>query len=270
MALTGEVRGWLAEDLGECDLTSEAVVAAGAHCEASLRLKEPGVVCGLAVAKAVFRELDPGLVFEARGGDGDQLQPCELARLAGDARAILAGERLALNLLGRLSGIATLTRRYVDEVAGTHTLILDTRKTTPGLRALEKEAVRMGGGRNHRFGLYDGILIKDNHLRLAGGIRQAVTQAAATGFTVEVECDTLDQLREALHAGADRILLDNMAPSQLARAVALAGGRAELEASGGITVNSVRAVAETGVDFISIGALTHSARSLDVSLEVLT
>jgi nicotinate-nucleotide pyrophosphorylase (carboxylating) len=234
-----------------------------------LLLHEPGVVSGLEVCATVFRELDPGIRFEARCAEGDHLQPGELARLEGAAAAILAGERLALNLLGRLSGVATLTRRYVDAVAGTGVTILDTRKTTPGLRALEKAAVRDGGGSNHRLGLYEGILIKDNHLRVAGGIGQAVERARLTGLAVEVECETLDQVAEALTAKADRILLDNMPPEQLAEAVALVGGKAELEASGGITLDTVRTVAETGVDFISVGALTHSARCLDVSQEVL-
>jgi nicotinate-nucleotide pyrophosphorylase (carboxylating) len=182
---------------------------------------------------------------------------------------VLTGERLALNLVGRLSGIATLTRRYVDAVAGTGAAVLDTRKTTPGLRALEKHAVRCGGGRNNRLRLDGAILIKDNHLRLAGSIGAAVERAKATGLPVEVECDALDQVRQALDAGADTILLDNMALTQLREAVALAGGRAKLEASGGVSLESVRAIAETGVDFVSVGALTHSARSLDVSLEVL-
>ncbi len=265
-----DVRPLLAEDLGPGDVTSEAVVPAGSRCAASLLLREPGVVCGLAVAEAVFRELDPGVSFVRRCEDGDACEPGELAALEGDARALLAGERTALNLLGRLSGIATLTRRFVDAVAGTGATILDTRKTTPGLRALEKEAVRRGGGANHRLGLWDAVLLKENHLRLAGGVRAAVERAAATGLPVEVECETLAEVREALAAGAARILLDNMTPDELREAVALAGGRASLEASGGITLATVRAVAETGVDFISIGALTHSARALDVSLEVLT
>jgi nicotinate-nucleotide pyrophosphorylase (carboxylating) len=263
------LRAWIAEDLGTGDVTSEAVVPAEASCEARLLLKEPGVVCGLAAAAAVFHELDPEVEWEALREDGQRLDACELARLSGRARAILGGERLALNLLGRLSGVATLTRAYADAVEGTGAAILDTRKTTPGLRALEKEAVRCGGGRNHRFGLYDGILIKDNHLLFAAGVGDAVERAQATGVPVEVECDTLGQVRDALDAGADRILLDNMTPAELAQAVELAGGRVELEASGGVTLENVRAVAETGVDFVSIGALTHSARSLDVSLEVL-
>jgi nicotinate-nucleotide pyrophosphorylase (carboxylating) len=264
---TFDVRGWLAEDLGDGDLTTEAVVPEGATAEAAIVLKEPGVVCGLELARAVFVELDPDLRFEAPVADGEAFEG-EIARLAGSARALLSGERLALNLLGRLSGIATLTRRYVEAVAGTGVTILDTRKTTPGLRAIEKYAVRYGGGTNHRLALDDRILIKDNHLRLAGSIASAVDLAQATGVPVEVECDTLDQVREALEADADSILLDNMAPATLVQAVALTAGRATLEASGGVTLANVRAIAETGVDSISIGALTHSARALDFSMEV--
>jgi nicotinate-nucleotide pyrophosphorylase (carboxylating) len=260
---------WLAEDLGAGDATTEAIVAEDATCAANLLLKERGVVCGLAHAEAVFRELDPALRFEPLASDGEPVDPGVVARLEGSARAILTGERTALNVLGRLSGIATLTRRYVDAVAGTGAVILDTRKTTPGLRTLEKEAVEAGGGTNHRFRLDDGVLIKDNHLRLAGSIAEAVEKTRETGLPVEVECDTLDQVREALSAGADRILLDNMSPAELREAVRLVGGRAETEASGGVTLDTVREIAETGVDFISVGALTHSARSLDVSLEVL-
>jgi nicotinate-nucleotide pyrophosphorylase (carboxylating) len=267
MELTAvDVRTWLAEDLGDGDLTSESVVPDGTTAEAAILLKERGVVCGLDLVHAVFAELDPNVRFEMRAADGDETAG-EVARLEGDAHALLGGERLALNVLGRLSGIATATRRYVDAVAGTGATILDTRKTTPGLRALEKYAVRCGGGTNHRLGLDDGILIKDNHLRVAGSISAAVERAKATGVEVEVECDTLDQVRDALEAGADMILLDNMSPPQLAEAVALADGRA-LEASGGVTLENVRAVAESGVDFVSIGALTHSARALDVSMEV--
>ena len=193
-----------------------------------------------------------------------------LAEITGPTAAILTGERTALNLVARLCGIATLTRSYVDEVAGTGVTILDTRKTTPGLRALEKYAVRCGGGHNHRFGLDDAILVKENHLRIAGGITAATAKLAGnTGeITVEVEAETLEQVAEALAAGVERILLDNMTPTEIAAAVELAAGRAKLEASGGITLETVRAYAETGVDFISIGALTHGARSLHVSLEV--
>jgi nicotinate-nucleotide pyrophosphorylase (carboxylating) len=266
--LTGfDVRAFLAEDVGDGDVTAEAVVPADARVDATLLLKEDGVVCGLQVAETVFRELDPDVRFEALAHDGDRVQG-EVARISGTARALLTGERTALNLLGRLSGIATLTRRYVDAVAGTGTLILDTRKTTPGLRALEKLAVRTGGGANHRFGLYDGVLIKDNHLRLGGGVASSVRQAKETGLPVEVECETLDDVQAAIDAGADTILLDNMTPAQLREAVGLLRGRARTEASGGITLETIREVAATGVDAISVGALTHSARSLDVSMEV--
>jgi nicotinate-nucleotide pyrophosphorylase (carboxylating) len=266
--LTGfDVRAFLAEDVGDGDVTSESVVPAGAELEAFLLLKEEGVVCGLDVAEAVFRELDESVEFERRAADGE-LTTGEVARVAGNARALLTGERTALNLLGRLSGVATLTRRYVDAVAGTGATILDTRKTTPGLRALEKLAVGCGGGTNHRFGLYDGILIKDNHLRLGGGVAECVRRAQGRGLPVEVECETLDDVREALDAGADILLLDNMTVAQLDAAVRFVDGRAKTEASGGITLDTVRDVAATGIDFISIGALTHGARSLDVSMEV--
>ena len=268
MELTGfDVRTFLAEDVGEGDLTSLAVVPEDALLEASLLLKERGVVCGLEVAEAVFRELDPGVEFEPLARDGDVAQG-PIAGVAGNARALLTGERTALNLLARLSGIATLTRAYVDAVAGTGATILDTRKTTPGLRALEKLAVRIGGGVNHRFGLFDGILIKDNHIRLAGTVSEAVRRAQGNGTPVEVECETLDDVRAALDAKADILLLDNMTVSQLRDAVLLVAGRAQTEASGGVTLENVREIANTGVDFISVGALTHSARSLDVSMEV--
>jgi nicotinate-nucleotide pyrophosphorylase (carboxylating) len=266
--LTGfDVGAFLAEDVGEGDLTSLSVVPEDARLKASLRLEERGVVCGLEVAESVFRELDASVAFEPTTEDG-ALTEGEVARVAGDARALLTGERTALNLLARLSGIATLTRTYVDAVAGTGATILDTRKTTPGLRALEKLAVRAGGGRNHRFGLYDGILIKDNHLRLGGGVARSVRAAQGHGVPVEVECETLDDVREALAARADTLLLDNMTMPELREAVQLVAGRAKTEASGGITLETVREIAETGVDYVSVGALTHSARSLDVSMEV--
>jgi nicotinate-nucleotide pyrophosphorylase (carboxylating) len=267
MALTvTDVDRWLAEDVGDGDLTGTAVIDEDAVCTARLLVKEAGVVCGLDVAAEVFDRL--GVKLEALAADGDMVEPGPVGSLEGSARGVLAGERLALNLIGRLSGIATFTRRFVDAVAGTGTVILDTRKTTPGLRALEKHAVACGGGRNHRLGLYDGILIKDNHLRVAGSLGEAVGRAKQTGAPVEVECDTLAQVREALAAGADSILLDNMTVPELREAVELTAGRARLEASGGVTLETVRALAETGVDFISVGALTHSARALDVSLEV--
>jgi nicotinate-nucleotide pyrophosphorylase (carboxylating) len=261
-----DVDRWLAEDVGDGDLTSLAVIGEDATCTAGLLVKEPGVVSGLRVAADVFDRL--GATLEPLAADGDAVDPGTVARVEGPARGVLTGERLALNVLGRLSGIATLTRRYVDAVAGTGAVILDTRKTTPGLRSLEKHAVACGGGQNHRLGLYDGILIKDNHLRVVGSLAEAVARAKETGAAVEVECDTLAQVREALAAGADSILLDNMSVSELREAVELARGQARLEASGGVTLETVRAIAETGVDFISVGALTHSARALDVSLEV--
>jgi nicotinate-nucleotide pyrophosphorylase (carboxylating) len=260
----------LSEDVGSGDLTTQQVVPADTTCTAEISVKEPGIVCGLHVAEAVFKELDPELGFEALLADGDRIEGrTPVARLHGRAAPVLTGERTALNFLGRLSGIATLTRRFVDAVEGTGAQILDTRKTTPGLRALEKHAVECGGGRNHRFGLYDGILIKDNHLALTGSIGGAVRSAAGAGVPVQVEVEDLDGLREALEAGADAILLDNMPPDVMREAVTIAAGRATLEASGGVTLDTIRDIAETGVDFISIGALTHSARSLDVSLEVL-
>jgi len=267
MELTLDVGAWLAEDVGAGDATTSTVVDEDAACEGRILVKEPGVVCGLAAAGAVFEAL--GARLEPLVADGDRVEAGPVAHVEGLARAVLTGERLALNLLGRLSGIATLTRLYVDAVDGTGATILDTRKTTPGLRRLERQAVRCGGGTNHRFGLDDGVLIKDNHLRVAGSIGEAVRRARAAGLPVEVECDTLGQANEALGAGADRILLDNMAPDELRVAVALVARRAETEASGGVTLDTVRAVAETGVDFISVGALTHSAHALDVSLEVL-
>ena len=261
----------LAEDVGEGDVTTEALVGEDSSSIGTLLLREAGVVCGLRAAEIAFRSLDDELVFELLVDEGDQVGEGggEVARLNGPTRAILTGERTALNFLGRLSGIATLTRRYVDAVAGTGVAILDTRKTTPGLRALEKHAVRTGGGRNHRFGLDDGVLVKDNHLLAAGSIVDAVARLrASTDLPIEIECDTLAQVEEALAAGADAILLDNMSLDALRAAVAVTRGRARLEASGGVTFETVRSIAETGVDEISIGALTHSARSLDVSLEL--
>jgi nicotinate-nucleotide pyrophosphorylase (carboxylating) len=259
----------LAEDVGAGDRTSEALVPADARCRAQLLLEEPGVVCGVPVAAAVFRALDPSVRVDARVDEGATVSdvPAVLAEIEGPARAVLTGERVALNLVARLSGIASLTRRFVELADGTGATILDTRKTTPGLRALEKYAVRCGGGGNHRAGLYDAVLVKENHLRIAGGITAAVASLNGNG-DVEVEAETLDQVREALDAGVPRILLDNMTPQQVTEAVAVAGGRAQLEASGGISLATIRSYAETGVDFISVGALTHGARSLHVSLEV--
>ena len=264
------VHSALAEDIGAGDVTTEATVPADAVGTADLLVKERGVVCGLRAAEAAFLALDPDMRFEALAREGDLVEPpATVARVTGSQRAILTGERVALNFVGRLSGIATLTRRYVDAVEGTGAAVLDTRKTTPGLRALEKHAVASGGGRNHRFGLDDAILIKDNHLRAAGSITAAVELVrAASDLSIEVECDTLDQVGEALDAGVGAILLDNMTLDQLREAVALVRRRARLEASGGVTLDTIRAIAETGVDEISVGALTHSASSLDVSLEL--
>ena len=259
----------LAEDIGSGDITTKAVVEADARALARIEQKQPGVVSGLSVAQAVFERVDPDLGWEARCAEGEWRDGGPVAEIDGAATSILAAERVALNFLGRLSGIATLTATYVRAVEGTGVRILDTRKTTPGLRALEKEAVRAGGGTSHRSGLYDAILVKENHAALAGGVAQAATSAlsgAPDGVTVEVECASLDEVAAALDAGVPRILLDNMAPVELRGAVELVAGRAELEASGGITLNTIRTVAETGVDYISVGALTHSAPALDFSL----
>jgi len=260
----------LAEDLGSGDLTAEAVVPEGARARGMVVAKQDGVVAGLSVAAAVFAEVDQGVEVSLCCMDGDRVHGFdELLALSGPARSILAGERVALNLLGRLSGVATVTAAYVAAVEGTRARILDTRKTTPGMRALEKAAVVAGGGTSHRFGLYDAILVKENHVRVAGGVREAARRALAhapDGVVVEVEVESLAELEEALQAGIERVLLDNMSPEELRAAVALTAGRAKLEASGGITLDNVRAVAESGVDFISIGALTHSASALDVSL----
>ena len=263
----------LAEDLGPGDLTSEATVPAEAEAVGRIVLKEPGVVYGLDVAREVFRQAGaPG--FEALVDEGGWLDgvPLEVARVSGSARAVLAGERTALNLLGHLSGVATSTARFVKAVEGAGVQVLDTRKTTPGLRNLEKAAVAAGGGVNHRFGLYDAILVKENHIAMAGGVVEAVAacRESAPGLPVEIEAETLAQVEQAIEVGADRILLDNMGVADLAAAVALrdaAGDAAPLlEASGGIDLETAGAIAATGVDFISVGSITHSAPTLDFSL----
>ena len=259
----------LAEDLGDGDLTVRAVVPAGTRSRGGIRQKEPGVPAGLDVARAVFQRVDPDTRFTAVAPEGEWREAGFVADLEGDAASILAAERTALNFLGRLSGTATLTARYAAAVEGTGATILDTRKTTPGMRALEKAAVVTGGGASHRAGLFDAILVKENHARVAGGVCEAARRAVAgapAGAIVEVEVETLAELEEVLDAGVTRILLDNMGLGELRAAVEQARGRAQLEASGGITLDSVRAVAETGVDFISVGALTHSAPALDLSL----
>jgi nicotinate-nucleotide pyrophosphorylase (carboxylating) len=258
----------LAEDVGAGDVTTELLVPPDARGRAVLTQKAPGVVAGMRVAEAVFHRVDPALRWHAHVEEGVwRSEGGRVAEVAGASRSILTAERVALNFLQRLSGVATLTARYVREVKGTGARILDTRKTTPGLRVLEKQAVLAGGGHNHRSGLFDAILVKENHSAMAGGVGEATRRAVAAGSgPVEIECSTLDEVREALDAGAPRILLDNMTNDRLREAVALVAGRAELEASGGVTLETVRAIGETGVDYISVGALTHSAPALDVSL----
>lgn len=259
----------LAEDVGAGDATTDAIVPEDASGLASIVAREAGVICGLEAAAAVFRRLDPAARFQALVTDGAFVSPQPVARIEASLRAILTGERTALNLLQRMSGIATVTRAHVEEVDGTGVEVLDTRKTAPGLRALDKYAVACGGGTNHRRGLDDAILIKDNHVAVAGGVSAAVRLARRSSpLPIEVEVDTLDQLDEALAAAPDAILLDNMDPPALREAVRRTNGRCRLEASGGITLQTIRAVAETGVDAISVGALTHSVAALDVSLEV--
>jgi nicotinate-nucleotide pyrophosphorylase (carboxylating) len=267
------LRRALAEDLGRAgDLTTLAVVPAGARATARLLARRDGTLAGLEVALAAFRLLEPGIEIHAGCRDGEAVKAgATLAELSGPARPLLSAERVALNLLGRLSGIATATRGLVDAVAGTAARVTCTRKTTPGLRALEKYAVRCGGGANHRFGLDDAILIKDNHRVVAGGITAAVERArAAAGHLVkvEVEVDSLEQLEEALRCPIDAVLLDNFAPPELRRAVDRIGGRVISEASGGIDPRTARAVAEAGVDVLSVGWITHSAPALDVALDV--
>ena len=262
----------LAEDVGSGDVTTDAIVPADLRGSADVVVREAGVICGLDQAFAVLLELDPEARMERLAKDGDLVSrpPQVVARLHASVRALLTGERTALNLLQRMSGIATTTRRYADLVAGTGVQLLDTRKTAPGLRALDKHAVTCGGGTNHRAGLHDAVLIKDNHVAVAGGVPAAIERVRLRhpGRPVEVEVDTMAELQQALDAGADVILLDNMPPGQLRRAVATTAGRARLEASGGITIDTIREVAETGVDAISVGALTHSVRALDIALEV--
>ena len=262
----------LAEDVGAGDVTTDAIVSAQLRGSATVVVREPGVICGLEQALAVLRRLDPQATMETLLADGCEITtvPAAAARVHASMRALLTGERTALNLLQRMSGIATATHRYVAAVAGTGVQLLDTRKTAPGLRALDKAAVACGGGTNHRAGLHDAVLIKDNHLAVAGSVAAAVQRVRSQrpGAAVEVEVDTLDQLEQALAAGSDVILLDNMSPDLLRRAVRITAGRARLEASGGITIDTIREVAETGVDAISVGALTHSVQALDIALEV--
>jgi nicotinate-nucleotide pyrophosphorylase (carboxylating) len=264
----------LAEDLGTGDVTAEAVVPGDVMGTATITQKQPGVLFGLEVAAEVFRQSGGG-ELDRRNSEGvwrDDV-PSAVAQVAGSARGLLAAERTALNFLGHLSGIATLTARFVEAVEGTSARVLDTRKTTPGLRSLEKAAVAAGGGTNHRMGLHDAILIKENHAALAGGVKEAVRRAreARPEMPVEVECRDLGEIQEAIEAGAGRLLLDNMTPSELQEAVAAVrrtGNAVELEASGGITLENVAEIAASGVDYVSIGALTHSAPALDLSMSV--
>ena len=265
------VRAALAEDLGRAGDVTAALIDADVRLKAEFAARQPGRIAGLVCVRLALAALDPAATLEILVGDGQDAEPGRpIARVDANARALLSAERTALNLLGRLSGVATLTRAYVQAVAGTGAMIVDTRKTTPGLRALEKYAVRCGGGVNHRFGLDDAILIKDNHVAATGGVAEALTRAKAIAghlTPIEVEVDGLDQLEQALLFAPNVIMLDNFSLGDLVRAVAMTGGRVRLEASGGVTLDTVRAIAETGVDAISVGALTHSAPVLDIGLD---
>ncbi len=271
IGLDALLRAALEEDVGTGDITTESCIPADAVSRGGFRAKEDMVVCGLDVAKRVFELVDPSVVFTPRTEDGARAKKGDiLATVEGNSRSILTGERVSLNLMQRMCGIATRTAEAVAAVAGTKARIVDTRKSTPGLRVLEKYAVRVGGGGNHRFNLADGVLIKDNHIRAAGGITQAVEAVrrnAPHTLRIEVETETLDEVREALAAGADIIMLDNMDNERMREAVGIIAGRAVTEASGNMGDRDLRAVAETGVDVISIGALTHSVRSSDISLK---
>ena len=265
--LDKQLEEWLAEDVGSGDLTSEALLPEGAVTAGIIHAKDTGILCGVEVARQVFRVLDPSLTFEALAKDGDKLEPGTLiAKVTGSARSVLTGERLALNLLQHLSGIATRTKKLADLAKPYGTRVVDTRKTTPGLRLLEKYAVH-----NHRLGLYDAILIKDNHIAVAGGVKEALARAKAYAShmtRIEIEVESLAQAKEALEGGADVIMLDNMAPEAMKECVRMIGHRAVVEASGGIDEHNLEAAAAAGVDVISIGALTHSVKALDISLDV--
>jgi nicotinate-nucleotide pyrophosphorylase (carboxylating) len=271
-ALAEFIKKALAEDIGEGDITTQTVLKGSEKGIAVASAKSDLVVAGIPIFGEVFLTLDPALKFKALKKDGDRAFRGEsLAEISGRLSSILTAERVALNLLQRMCGIAVMTRRFVEETAGTKTRILDTRKTVPGLRVLDKYAVRVGGGHNHRFALYDGVLIKDNHISAAGGIGEAVARARQNiphTLKIEVEVKNHEELREALSVGVDAILLDNMDVAQIAQAVKIAGGKVILEASGNMTLADIRAVAETGVDFISVGALTHSVVAADISLNI--
>lgn len=273
IALDELVRRALLEDIGPGDITTDATVPEGLICEAVILAKQEGILCGHPVVAATFRALDSSVTYQELVPEGSLVTAGqEVARLKGSARSLLTGERVALNFMQRMSGIATKTRRLADSIKYYHGRLVETRKTTPGLRLVEKYAVRVGGGVNHRHGLYDAILIKDNHIAICGGVRKAVIAArkySSHTSRVEVEVETLDQLQEALDAGADIILLDNMEPDLMRKAVEQTAGKAILEASGNIDAHNLEEVARTGVDIISMGGLTHSVEALDLSLEIL-
>jgi len=273
--LIESIKNWLREDVGAGDVTTTVTIPAGSQSKAVIHAKDNGIIAGITVAELVFQVVDPGLAFTPMVKDGDAVtHGTILAEVEGSTHSLLTGERLALNLLQRMSGIATRTRTYVDALDGLSTRLVDTRKTTPGHRLLEKYAVRVGGGANHRFGLYDAVMIKDNHIKGAGGITEAVQRARAViphTMTIEVETENMEQVREALQAGSDIIMLDNMHPDRMREAVALIRELAphvKVEASGNVSLNTIRGIAESGVDVISVGRLTYSFESLDISLDL--
>ncbi|MCX6037431.1 MAG: carboxylating nicotinate-nucleotide diphosphorylase [Chloroflexi bacterium] len=272
LEILATIRSALAEDIGPGDATTNSIVPTEATMRGQIIAKQDGVIAGLDVARTVYQMVDAQVDFRPQVDEGGRVTNRQvLALVSGRTRSLLTTERTALNFLGRISGIATLTRSFVDAVAGTKAVILDTRKTAPGLRLLDKLAVRRGGGQNHRIGLYDLVLIKDNHIDYAGSITLAVqrARAGAPGLAIEVEARTLDDVHAALAIGVERILLDNMTPESMAEAVRLTAGRSKLEASGNVTLETVRRIAETGVDYISVGALTHSAKVFDVSFDYI-
>lgn len=273
LVIDEKIADWLKEDMNSGDITTDSLIDEKLTSSGQFIAKENGVLAGLEVMKRVFSLLDPGIIIDGRVKDGNRVKKGEIiAVIKGKTQSILKGERLALNLLQRMSGIATETAKYVDSLQGLNTKLVDTRKTTPGLRILEKYAVRMGGGYNHRFNLSEGVLIKDNHIKAGGGIQKAVEMAKKTiphTMKIEIEVETLEQLEEALQAGADIILLDNMDCGTMKEAVLLNRGRAILEASGNVDLTTVRQIAETGVDLISVGAITHSVKALDISLKFI-
>ncbi|WP_063567560.1 carboxylating nicotinate-nucleotide diphosphorylase [Paenibacillus sp. O199] len=273
--LIESIKNWLREDVGAGDVTTNVTIPAGSQSKAVIHAKDNGIIAGITVAELVFQVVDPGLAFTPMVKDGDAVtHGTILAEVEGSTHSLLTGERLALNLLQRMSGIATRTRTYVDALEGLSTRLVDTRKTTPGHRLLEKYAVRVGGGANHRFGLYDAVMIKDNHIKGAGGITEAVQRARAViphTMTIELETENMEQVREALQAGSDIIMLDNMHPDRMREAVALIREQAphvKVEASGNVSLNTIRGIAESGVDVISVGRLTYSFESLDISLDL--